>query len=460
MEKTVGKYKIVREIGKGGMGVVYKGLDPATQQSVAIKILPAANVDRTTVERFNREAQAMAKVKHPNLIEIFDHGMAQGEHYLVMEFVDGDSLKNYLKHRGKLSVTECLEITLQLIDALSCIHGEGMIHRDIKPGNIMITSGARVKLMDLGLVHIPGVTRVTVAGAAVGTAEYMSPEQIADQGIDTRSDIYSLGITIYEMLAGQPPFVGDTIQAVLMKQRNEAPPSLRSARPDVPEGLVRIIEKAMAKDIKVRYQRIQELLADIQKFKGQGGSLADVAPAKPAASSTEKPAVMTRPAAPTSSPRPVPVAPRAISSEKKSSPVGAVIGLIVLAVGFGLYHQRAQVGPMVSGAVEWIQASLKGKKHLANEAEEILANLEKAEEHYARGQEFSQEGDLEKAVTEFQQAIQLRPDHGIYYHDLAMAYEKMDRKSLATSTWQNLLQNDSSSSYAELARQRIAELTR
>jgi len=452
-ERMIGRYKIVREIGRGGMGIVYKGLDPQSQRPVAIKVLPAANVDRTTVERFNREAQAMAKVKHPDLIEIYDHGMTGGEHYLVMEFVDGDTLKNFLKHRGKISVTECLEIATQIVDALICIHGEGMIHRDIKPGNIMITTGARIKLMDLGLVHIPGVTRVTVEGSAVGTAEYMSPEQSSDEGVDTRSDIYSLGVTIYEMLAGQPPFQGETIHAILMKQRNEPPPPLKNFRPDVPQELERIIAKAMAKDIKDRYQRIQEMREDIQKLKGQSGRLTDASPS-PAGQTVA--GSKTIPVTPALSLKKV-AAPKL--SRRKGVPLLSVVLIGAVLLGGG-YAYRGQLLPWAEEFWERAQNWAPGKKKLADATEEILAKLEQAEDHYERGQDFERKGDLEQAIAEYEQAVQFRSDYGLYYHDLAVLYEKNSQKELAVVTWQNLLRNASGSSYADIARARIVELTK
>jgi len=222
-DKMIGKYKVLREIGVGGMGIVYKGIDPADQKAVAIKVLPPSNTDRAAVQRFNREAQAMSQMNHPNLVRVYEHGMTQGQNFYAMEYVEGESLKSYIKHRGPMKEKDAAGIIIQACRALSYTHRQGITHRDIKPANIMLTVDGKVKVMDFGLVQIPGLTKVTQEGSAVGTAEYMSPEQIDGMEIDTRTDIYSLGITMYEMLTGRVPFKGDNVHTVFLKHKEEVP---------------------------------------------------------------------------------------------------------------------------------------------------------------------------------------------------------------------------------------------
>lgn len=250
------------------MGIVYKALDPATKRELAIKVLHPSMVDRTSVERFNREGRAMAKLKHPNIVEVVDFGAHEGIHFFAMEFIEGQSLKWVISEEGKLPVQKTLTIIRQAAQALAYAHGEGMIHRDIKPANIMIDEKGGVKVMDFGLVQIPGVTQVTGTDTAVGTPEYISPEQLSGQEVDTRTDIYSLGITMYEMLAGTPPFKGENTYAILMKHKNETPAPLRDLREDVPSEVEGIVMKAMARDLEKRYFRLEEFIADIDNISG------------------------------------------------------------------------------------------------------------------------------------------------------------------------------------------------
>lgn len=266
--ETIGKYKVLREIGRGGMGIVYKAIDPSTKKDMAIKVLHPSMVDRTSVERFNREGRAMARLKHPNIVEVVDYGAHQGTHFFAMEYIEGKSLKWIIAEEGKLAVPKVLNIIKEVALALAYAHGEGMIHRDIKPANIMIDKDGRVKVMDFGLVQISGVTKVTGTDTAVGTPEYISPEQLSGEEVDSRTDIYALGVTMYEMLAGAPPFKGESNYAIFMKHKYEAPASLRDLRNDLTPEVEDIVAKAMAKDLGKRYLRVEELIADIDRILG------------------------------------------------------------------------------------------------------------------------------------------------------------------------------------------------
>ncbi|MBL7170472.1 MAG: protein kinase [Candidatus Omnitrophica bacterium] len=430
-EKTIGKYKLLREIGKGGMAIVYKALEAGTQRNVALKVLLPNMVDRSTVERFNREARAMARLKHPNIIEVYDFGMTGGQHYLAMEFIEGESLKTLIKRKGPLSVEESLDIIAQAGKALAYAHSEGMIHRDIKSGNIMITKEGKVKVMDFGLVQIAGVTRVTTEGSAVGTVEYMSPEQASDEELDSRTDIYSLGVTMYEMLTGHPPFEGDSFQAVLIKQKSETAPSMKKSRPEIPMELEEITQKAMAKDITQRYQKAEELLDDINRLRG-----IEVQRTQKKAETAEKP---QRP------------------QRKKIS--RAILGLIIIGLlGYIGYINRAEFSLFLSDLGAKIKMAPTGKADLVRETEELLKNLEIADEHHSLGLKFYRDGFVDEAIAEYKKAVRLRPDYPLYYKDLAIAYEEKGEIKKAVKAWQELLKYDETSPLGTMAREHFERL--
>ena len=437
METEIGKYKVLREVGKGGMGIVYKALEPVGKRTLAIKVLPPTMVDRSTVERFSREARAMARLKHPNIVEVYEVDMTKGNHYFSMEFIEGETLKAILRRKGALSVDESLYIIRQVAGALAYIHKEGMIHRDIKPGNIMITTGGQVKVMDLGLVQIAGVTRITAEGSTIGTAEYMSPEQISDDAIDSRSDIYSLGVTMYEMLTGKSPFRAETIQATAMKHKYEVPPSVRVAHPEIPLELERITNKAIAKDVAQRYQRIEELIEDINKFKGEpplkkNEQIPPGSEDKTVAIQREKPAKS--------------------KGEKKANPwIGIFVFIGILAVTG--YFLKEEIAGLLS------KFSQKGtKQSTVTKGKQNPDMLATADEHYIQGLEYSSQGLFDEAIREYEKAIELRDDYALYYKDLAVAYEKKGEIKKAVNVWQTLLARDPNSPFAKTAASHLKNL--
>jgi len=445
MEQQIGKYKVTREIGKGGMGIVYKGIDPETQKNVAIKILPPTTVNKATVERFNREAHAMSKLKHPNLIEVYEVGMTKGQHFYAMEYIEGETLKSLIKSKGRLAVADCLNVTAQVADALKCLHDENMIHRDIKPGNIMITSDGRAKLMDFGLVQVAEMTRLTVEGSSVGTAEYMSPEQVSDDEVDSRTDIYSLGASMYEMLAGRPPFEGESLQAILMKHKYEKPAPLRSLRPDVPQELEKIVHKALSKDLPQRYQKITELINDVVALGGTVLPKTEAPKPGPARGMTSSPAVSS-----------------ARKGSKKISTFSPLplLSLVVLGLIITGYVKRDVLMEKVQPFLDRFAVGGPQKADLTNEAEGYLEKFQLAEEHYAQGRKFYRQDRLAEAIDEYLKAIELRSDYALYYKELAEIYEKMDDNDLAIRTWQDLLKYAPAGSYARQAQRRIEQLTK
>jgi serine/threonine protein kinase len=290
--KTLGNYKIENLLGKGGMGVVYKAHQISLNRSVALKILPPTlSSDDSFVKRFQREAHAVARLNHPNIIHIYDIGQEEGLHFFSMEYVDGQSLDEIVRKRGSLEAGEAIDIISQAALAIEHAHENGILHRDVKPSNIMIDGKGRVKVMDFGLARSStDISRITQFGTILGTLIYMSPEQCLGEEIDQRSDIYSLGVALYEMLAGDAPFTASNEAALIHKIVYDAPPAVQSLNPDIPPGLSAVVARAMAKDRNDRYQSVADFLKDIKNLQ----TLPIQQPASAGKPSTPKPSAPTR----------------------------------------------------------------------------------------------------------------------------------------------------------------------
>ena len=277
-----GRYRVEARIGSGGMGEVYRGVDTVLDRTVAIKVLlPQFARDANFVDRFRREAQAAARLNHPNLVGIYDSGADGETQFIVMEFIQGRTLDDFMGSGGRFTVPHAVEVAEKICDALAYAHVAGVIHRDIKPANVMVTRKGEVKVMDFGIARIvAGPQTAPQTSAVLGTAAYISPEQAQGQPVDGRSDIYSLGAVLYEMLTGRPPFTGDSPVAVAYKQVNESPVLPSVANPEVTPLLDAVLMRALAKNPANRYQTADEFRADLERATagtGRAGDPADAA---------------------------------------------------------------------------------------------------------------------------------------------------------------------------------------
>jgi serine/threonine protein kinase/Flp pilus assembly protein TadD len=265
--ETVSHYKIVEKLGEGGMGEVYLADDTKLNRKVALKFLPVQLAsDGELKERFKREAQAAAALNHPNIITIHEVAEYQNRPFIAMEYVEGESLKDLIAKK-ELSIHEVLDIALQISDGLAVAHQAGIVHRDIKPQNILMGKDGRARICDFGLAKLKKDVTLTQAGSTLGTVAYMSPEQAQGKEADNRSDIFSLGVVLYEMITSQLPFKGEHEAAMIHAIVNDSPEPLARYKADVPEGLQRIVDKALAKDKSERYQHADDLLADLKREK-------------------------------------------------------------------------------------------------------------------------------------------------------------------------------------------------
>ncbi|MGI6686121.1 MAG: Stk1 family PASTA domain-containing Ser/Thr kinase [Bacillota bacterium] len=271
-KKFGNRYEIQEKLGAGGMSIVYKGLDTLLNRLVTIKVLRDQYAsDEDFVRRFHREAQSVASLSHINIVSIFDVGFEENLHYLVMEFVEGQNLKEYIRDKGKLPVQEAVPIALQILDALEHAHEHGVVHRDIKPHNILLTRNGRVKVTDFGIARAASESTLTYTGTIVGSVHYISPEQAKGITIGPKSDLYSAGAVLYEMVTGQLPFTGDSPIAVALQHIQNEPVPPDELVPEIPQEISHVILRAMDKNPDTRYVSAREMRYDLEKiYLGKG----------------------------------------------------------------------------------------------------------------------------------------------------------------------------------------------
>jgi serine/threonine-protein kinase len=263
---TLGRYEISRELGRGAMGTVYLGKDPKINREVAIKTLRYEEIDEAQIaevkKRFFREAEAAGKLSHPNIVTIYDVGEDYDLAYMAMELLDGADLAQYCQKENILPIHDVMKIISSVANALDYAHSNGVVHRDIKPANIMILKNGEVKVTDFGIARVMTSSK-TQTGVVLGTPSYMSPEQIAGQKVDGRSDLFSLGVVFYELLTGERPFQGDSIATLMFNITASSPAPIKDLAPNIPQPCINIIEKLLIKDRELRYQQGKELVREL-----------------------------------------------------------------------------------------------------------------------------------------------------------------------------------------------------
>jgi predicted Ser/Thr protein kinase len=264
-ELIAGRYELEELVGSGGMSSVYRAHDRLLERTVALKILHEQFTrDDDYVERFRREARAVAQLAHPNIVTVIDRGEQDGRQFIVFEYVDGMNLKELMTQEGPVSPREAIELALQVARGLSFAHDNGLVHRDVKPQNVLLDADGRAKVTDFGIAHAVNVDGMTITGTIMGTSNYIAPEQARGQPVDEQTDVYSLGCVLYELLTGEVPFEGDNFVAVAMRHVNDPVPSVREVRPDVPPRLDWAIQQAMAKDHDERFESMADFAAELE----------------------------------------------------------------------------------------------------------------------------------------------------------------------------------------------------
>jgi serine/threonine protein kinase len=264
-ETIAGRYELEELVGHGGMSSVYKARDSLLERNVALKILHEQyHSDEDFVERFKHEARSVAQLQHPNIVTVIDRGEEEGRQYIVFEYIDGENLKEYVVRKGRLEVQDALEITVEVARGLAFAHGQGLVHRDVKPQNVLLNGDGRAKVTDFGIARTVDVEGMTQTGMVMGTSNYIAPEQASGKEVDAQTDVYSLGVVLYELLAGEVPFPGETFVAVAMKHVHEPPPNLLEKRGDVPPRVAAAIDRALEKDPGRRFPSMDAFAAELE----------------------------------------------------------------------------------------------------------------------------------------------------------------------------------------------------
>jgi serine/threonine-protein kinase len=399
-----GRYRIERKLGAGGMADVYLAEDQELGRRVAIKILNSRHGnDDQFIERFRREAKNAAALNHPNIVSIYDRGEAEDTYYIAMEFLDGRTLKELIVGRGAAPINVAIEYARQILSALRFAHRHGIVHRDIKPHNVLVDGEGRVKVTDFGIARA-GTSQMTETGSIVGTAHYLSPEQAKGGEVDPRSDLYSLGVVLYELLTGKTPFDGETPVEIAMKHLSTPPKPPSQLRPDIPRELDMVVMRALAKNPDERYQSADEMEGDLERVaRGArvSATTADTAtqvlrrPAAAAAAASATAATMIAPPPASAAPPPAVIAEEEEYEEGGDRPLWpwlVAVGFVVAAViaGFFVWQELSGSTPQVpaNNYVNEPQASAEQQIKAAG----LVSSVNKGpNERYKRGIVFKQD---------------------------------------------------------------------
>jgi serine/threonine-protein kinase len=265
-ELIAGRYELEEVAGTGGMSSVYRARDTLLERHVALKLLHSYHgADAESIERFRREARAVAQLSHPNIVTVIDRGEDGGRQYIVFEYVDGENLKELVTREGPLPVGRALELAIEVGEGLACAHEHGVVHRDVKPQNVLLNGDGRAKVTDFGIARSLDVDHgMTQTGTVIGTSNYIAPEQASGRAVDERTDVYSLGVVLFELLTGDVPFPGENFVAVALRHVHEQPPWVAELRPDVPPRVAQVVDRALAKDPDERFPSMETMVAELR----------------------------------------------------------------------------------------------------------------------------------------------------------------------------------------------------
>src|ERR687895_593293 len=261
-----GRFRLEQQIGSGGMSTVYRAYDPTLERWVAIKLMHRdISHDPDQLERFRRDARGVAQLNHPHIVIVIDAGEDEGAPYIVFEYIEGETLKERIRRLGRLPVSEAVAYAIEIGRALECAHDNKLVHRDVKPQNVLIDRDGRAKVTDFGIARSLEAQGLTATGRVLGTTDYVSPEQALGHEVTGQSDIYSLGVVLYEMLTGEAPFKADTQVAVAMKHVRDPLPDVQRQRPEISAALAAVVERSTAKETQNRYQNVSEMVHDLEE---------------------------------------------------------------------------------------------------------------------------------------------------------------------------------------------------
>jgi serine/threonine protein kinase len=288
---TFGRYEILDKLGEGAMGVVYRARDASLGRVVALKMLSAdLGAEEELHQRFQREAEAIGRLSHPNIVTVYDVGEESGQLYMAMELLEGDDLRSLIEKRAAIALADRVRILIQICTGLAYAHSRGVVHRDIKPANILVGSDGRAKILDFGLARVSARSTITRRGVILGTPDYMAPEQAMGKGVDRRSDVFSAGAVFYEFLTLEKPFKGKTLHAVLYQIISEDPEPVLTVNPEVPVRLASIVHRMLRKDPELRYGTMEDVARDLSDIHGalrsSGGRSTLPVPAPPVSEET------------------------------------------------------------------------------------------------------------------------------------------------------------------------------